>query len=545
MWIRMLGGVLAMAVLCWQMGLLGNVQFRSVSPFGGGNNEGQRLFGVMNIFLVAGLWLLAPILSADCLSQEKREGTFNLLFLTPLKPLDIVLGKAFVHAWRALTFLAAAFPVLAVTLLVGGVGWMDMLRMAMTQAAVLGLALTAGLLASALSQSWVKARLMALLISLGSGLALIGVHTTIHALFQYLSLPKSAIHDWSFINLWLWRWDTWINRLSFSGDGYSTFWTEGAGANTSIQQLMLMAGILLISLLLVVAMIYAATHHVRRVWRSPPLPPRLKAAVETLTRERFAPAWKKRRKGRAMDSNPAWWLEMGRWEQRIIWAIWLAIWMALVPMLNFSTLGASQRLEEGLLTLSPFILLAAVASAVSSFRRERAEGGFELLLVTPLSPRRMILARFSALILQVLPIFVVWPTLLHLAGNRGLDSVYFLMQEGPILVVLLWVAVGGAFGLFLACTRLPYALAALLATVLLLLIGYLVTNYISQEIASLIHERLHLDGFENIGLSLFLYCLIGVGLLIASLRLAELALARRWFLPRPSRKGPVISPGSR
>ena len=534
-----------MAVLSWQMGLWGNVQFRSVSPFGAGNNEGQRLFGVMNIFLVAGLWLLAPILSADCLSQEKREGTFNLLFLTPLKPLDIVLGKAFVHAWRALTFLAAAFPVLAVTLLVGGVGWMDMLRMAMTQAAVLTLALTAGLLASALCQSWIKARLMALLISVGSGFAFILVHTTIHALFQYVSMSKATLQDWTFTNLWLWRWDSWVNRLSFSGYGYSTFWSEGAGANTSIQQVVLMAGILLISLLLVTAMVYAATQHVRRVWRSPPVSPRLKAAVETLTRARFAPAWQKRRKGRVMDSNPAWWLEMGRWEQRIIWAIWLAIWMALVPMLNFSTLGTSLGLEEGLLTLSPFILLAAVASAVSSFRRERAEGGFELLLVTPLSPRRMILARFSALILQVLPIFVVWSATLLLVDYRGLGSGASFIRWGQILVILIWAAVGGAFGLFLACTRLPYALAALIATVLPLLLGYLLTITIFREMASLIHERFHMDGFGNLfSLILSLDCVMGVVLLFASLSLAELALARRWFLPRPSRKGLAISPGS-
>ncbi len=31
--------------------------------------------------------------TADCLSQEKRDGTLGLLFLTDLKGLDVVLGK--------------------------------------------------------------------------------------------------------------------------------------------------------------------------------------------------------------------------------------------------------------------------------------------------------------------------------------------------------------------------------------------------------------------------------------------------------------------
>lgn len=413
-----------------------------------------------------------------------------------------------------------------------------MLRMAMTQAAVLTLALTAGLLASALCQSWIKARLMALWISVGSGFAFILVHTTVHALFQYLSMSKATLQDWTFTNLWLWRWDSWVNRLSFSGYGYSTFWSEGAGANTSIQQVVLMAGILLISLLLVTAMVYAATRHVRRVWRSPPVSPRLKAAMETLTRARFAPSWQKRRKGRVMDSNPAWWLEMGRWEQRVIWAIWLSIWMAMVPMLNFSTLGTSQRLEEGLFTLSPFILLAAVASAVSSFRRERAEGGFELLLVTPLSPRRLIQARAAAVTLQIVPVFIVWMAILWLLSTGAFSRNSFSEIGLPMIWIFTWVGVGSSIGIFLACTRLPYVVAALAAIIVPIFLGFLLTVN---------GMRIFVSPYDsNTATQIILYSVFFGGVLvITSLRLAELALARRWFLPRPSRKAQITSPGSR
>src|SRR5260370_3617695 len=47
-------------------------------------------FGVMAL----GFCLLAGIfLTADCLSEEKREGTLGLLFLADLKSYDVVLGK--------------------------------------------------------------------------------------------------------------------------------------------------------------------------------------------------------------------------------------------------------------------------------------------------------------------------------------------------------------------------------------------------------------------------------------------------------------------
>ena len=58
--------------------------------------------------------------TADCLSQEKRDGTLGLLFLTDLKGHDVVLGKLVATSLRGFYGLLAVFPVLAVPLLLGG-----------------------------------------------------------------------------------------------------------------------------------------------------------------------------------------------------------------------------------------------------------------------------------------------------------------------------------------------------------------------------------------------------------------------------------------
>src|SRR5215471_2744722 len=60
------------------------------------------------------------LLTADCISSEKREGTLGLLFLTDLKGYDVVCGKLAATSFRALYGLVAILPVLAVPLLLGG-----------------------------------------------------------------------------------------------------------------------------------------------------------------------------------------------------------------------------------------------------------------------------------------------------------------------------------------------------------------------------------------------------------------------------------------
>ena len=80
-----------------------------------------------NLFIATGLLafgfcaLAGVILTADCLSLEKREGTLGLLFLTELKSHDIVFGKLAATSVHSLYGLLAIFPVMALPLLLGGV----------------------------------------------------------------------------------------------------------------------------------------------------------------------------------------------------------------------------------------------------------------------------------------------------------------------------------------------------------------------------------------------------------------------------------------
>jgi ABC-type transport system involved in cytochrome c biogenesis permease component len=65
--------------------------------------------------------LAGPRLTADTISEERREGTLGLLFLTDLKGYDIVLGKLAASSINGVYSLLSAVPILGLCLLLGGV----------------------------------------------------------------------------------------------------------------------------------------------------------------------------------------------------------------------------------------------------------------------------------------------------------------------------------------------------------------------------------------------------------------------------------------
>src|SRR5215475_5874119 len=73
---------------------------------------GGLLFSSLHRTLLLALWIAVPLMTADCVNREKREGTLGLLFLTPLTVLDVIIAKATVHGLRGFTLFLASIPVL-------------------------------------------------------------------------------------------------------------------------------------------------------------------------------------------------------------------------------------------------------------------------------------------------------------------------------------------------------------------------------------------------------------------------------------------------
>lgn len=112
-WSRILAALGAFAAVLLIVGIDPNVTVAG--------SLGFRLF----LFLTNAAFFLClfggVLLTADCLSVEKREGTLGLLFLTDLKGYDVVLGKFAAKSITALFCLLAIVPMLAIPILLGGV----------------------------------------------------------------------------------------------------------------------------------------------------------------------------------------------------------------------------------------------------------------------------------------------------------------------------------------------------------------------------------------------------------------------------------------
>jgi ABC-type transport system involved in multi-copper enzyme maturation permease subunit len=153
---RMLSGIAAFGLLAatWlDMQMMGNNAIVS----------GHALLGSMTVVgCFAAAWQ-GTIRAARCLSEERANGTLGLLFLTPLKTTDVVFGKFTTAALLAIQIAVTLAPMLAVTILFGGVSIGEVSRAALWVANVSFFFIAASMLASALTASEVAAMALSLL----------------------------------------------------------------------------------------------------------------------------------------------------------------------------------------------------------------------------------------------------------------------------------------------------------------------------------------------------------------------------------------------
>lgn len=413
-WLRVLGGALVLAACAWGLTVT-HALMRQLPAFAGlpAPSDGRGLFVGLNKLMACLVWLVGPLLTADCLAREKREGTLGLLFLTPLRPTDVVVGKAASHALRALMVLLAAYPVLMLPVLLGGVTWADAARMFLLQLAVLGLALAAGVTASALSREWLRTRLLAFTLTVLASVVFVGVYLGIRTAWDLLK-PSG------------------VNRIPGPdvplllqiADGGALFWSSLVGSaqiwmSQNVRQLMSPTGFwggggmpgnaltvwlalaaLGVCWTLVFLTVRLAAVGLAKTWMRAAAPPPSSLMTRTaasLTREWLGPQWLLRRRRAILALNPVAWLDDARGVSRIGRWLWVGLAGAVLCVAVYDHPDARGVASTLAFALTP-IVIGVAFSASASFRRERETGALEILLVTPLTPRRILLGRLLGLL---------------------------------------------------------------------------------------------------------------------------------------------------
>ncbi len=338
---------------------------------------GTRLFTVASGGLLAWCLFAGAALTADCLSEEKREGTLGLLFLTDLKGYDVVLGKLATTSVNALYSLLAALPVLALPLLLGGVSPGEWGRMALTCLNAMFLSLTIGLAVSSVSFDGRKAvaGTACLILLFAVGLPGLGMWLEIKSgakgAGESLGLPSPL---YAFAHA--------LDRPYRAGA--AKFWMS----SLTIQ-------------LLAWLFLAAASRAAKVVWHDRPRRSDFNG---------WRAAWRSWSLGseterralrmRLLDINPILWRSgRERWKGRGVWVglgIIACVWLGAALEYGDDFVGQPSYLAAAILMAS-WLKLTVAAEAAYAFSEDRRSGALELLLSTPLDVREIVQGQLQAL----------------------------------------------------------------------------------------------------------------------------------------------------
>jgi ABC-type transport system involved in multi-copper enzyme maturation permease subunit len=148
-WARAVTAVIAVLTMMWL--LLVSAAHVSTSSLG------TSIFFILSGFSFGFTLLVGMQATADSVSEEKREGTLGLLFLTDLRPMDIVLGKMAASSLNSFFAVLGVVPMLSLALLLGGVTLPQIGLVAIVLLNSMFLSLALGLFVSTLSKNERKA----------------------------------------------------------------------------------------------------------------------------------------------------------------------------------------------------------------------------------------------------------------------------------------------------------------------------------------------------------------------------------------------------
>jgi ABC-type transport system involved in multi-copper enzyme maturation permease subunit len=332
---------------------------------------GSELFTVLTWLCLATGLSAGLFFTSDCLSEEKREGTLGLLFLTDLRGYDVALGKLLATSLRGFYALLAVLPILAITLLIGAITGEQYWKTSLGLVNALFVSLAAGMAVSAVSRDSQKALtatlFVLLLLALGGPLADTVIAGVKHRNFQ----PLCSLSSPGYVLAAASAWDR------------SSYWAA-----------------LVVTQLIGWAMLALACALVPHTWQD-------KKRAGASTTGSWAYAWRyggarrrRRLRQKLLDLHPVAWLACReRWQSQGVWAMAILVVGGFVAVLIrmegregwifWSYLG-------GLFTL--LLYLWTASQACRFFVEARQSGLLELLLATPVSGKQIVRGQWRALL---------------------------------------------------------------------------------------------------------------------------------------------------
>jgi ABC-type transport system involved in multi-copper enzyme maturation permease subunit len=361
-WGRFVAAMIGAALAAWILLVAGDTN----------QKIGADLFMVVSVVVFLYATVAGTLVTCDCLSEEKREGTLGLLFLTDLKGHDVVLGKLAATSVNAFYGMLAVLPMLAIPFILGGVSRAEMLRAVLVAISLLFLFLSIGLFVSALCRkdNW------ALGLAIFIGLALVGTGPVL-VKFELVARPQVssqlALESCPAVGCFL-AFDENYTTLP-----HSIFWINAAA--TQLYSWIFFG---------------LACWIVPRSWQDGAIGKKMP------WQRKIAPARRNRTRTLLLNANPFLWRVARSGRKRLL--VWLTL-PALTLMWSrygrwFSNPGGLLEPGVDLLLLVPAGLILKVwlaAEASRTLSEDRRSSGMELLLTTPLDEKAIVRGQMLAL----------------------------------------------------------------------------------------------------------------------------------------------------
>jgi ABC-type transport system involved in multi-copper enzyme maturation permease subunit len=385
-----------------------------VTFFGSRPISGEALFSTLSGVAFIFACLAGPALTADCINEERNDGTLGLLFLTNLPGISIVLGKLFGHGLLALYSILSVVPVMALAALLGGLDGTSLAKTALVLVVTLILSLIVGMFSSTVCRKTPAAAALTLSI-----LTIFSPGIPLAATLLRLD-PRTA----------------WIAQLEILSPQYALLMAGPAAAALSSNRLWLALGLQILIALLFFGLILAL---LPRAWKE--------GAASTAPRH-FYSAWKALRYGtgearrrirfRLLAINPFLWLSCRERFGPAGPALLLVVLAWVISMIGRSInvgpapnpfLSPLVAWIVGIPLLYLIFCFRLATAASERFATDRKAGALELILCTPIQSREIIRGHWLGLVRRF------WGAAAVLFALHGFTLNYIIEAirlEGPL-----------------------------------------------------------------------------------------------------------------
>jgi hypothetical protein len=413
-WTRLVAAGVAIGIGAWTLW------------FGGASSSaaslGGPLFTGLSFIAFVFCWLAGPIFTADLLSEERREGTLGLLFLTDLAASDVALGKLVTASVTSFLSLLAVVPVLAIPILLGGLALDEFGRIVLVLLNTLFLSLATGLMVSA-----------------GSRHARSAMAVTFFLLLVLTSVPP-LLGEFLVKSL---EWNPLFEAVTVLSPGFAYFSAQTANYPRMAPAFWLsLAGLHLLAW----GFVGLSCWLLPRVWREGTEGRAMLTWQQRWQQWSYGKAAERAKfRRRVLELNPVQWLAgRHRLKRQLLWSFYAlatTVWLVALLVSDRLRYDLALTLVVGVLLQSPLKWLLA-SEATSRWFEDRRSGALELLLTTPLSVRDILAGQMRALrslfVFPVVSLLAVETLALIVGAGPSESQRGTALLLGVVIVLFVW-----------------------------------------------------------------------------------------------------------